>query len=373
MKITGITTRIIEIDPHSRYRDGRVPPGRPTTWRFPFVTLHTDEGIEGYSTAFGPHGDGLAIAEILHSVYLTDIVGQDPRNSELIWQKLWRKQRHLYNQRDSLVGVIDVAIWDLRGKIAKQPIAQLLGVHKEKVPCYGTCWSEKYTVEELCAEAVRIKSAGFHGYKVQLRDGVSKDIPRLRALREAVGPAFKLMDDPAAGYNYTEALMVGKVLDELEFYWFEEPVSDHHGTALAQLAQHLKTPLLVGETVRLTELASYLRSGTGSMLRGDTLLKGGITGLRKAMAAAELFGLNLEIHTADSPLLDVANLHVACASANSEFMEIDHPIFRWGLKNNPMEPDAGGFVRLPMAPGLGVELDRDWLDAHTGAIRTTAS
>lgn len=371
MKITGITTRIIELDPRTRYRDGKVPAGRPLKWRFPFITLHTDEGLEGYSTGFGPHGDGPAIAETVHSVYAIDLLGQDPRHSEAIWQKLWRKQRHLYHQRDSLVGVLDVALWDLKGKIAGQPIAHLLGQFQDRMPCYATCRSEKYTVEEIAQEAQRIKAAGFHGYKVQLRDGVELDIPRLRAVREAVGPAFKLMDDPAAGYDYAEALTVGLVLDELGFYWYEEPVPDHHTSSLAQLAQRLNTPLLVGETVRLTELAGYLRSGVAPMVRGDTLLKGGITGLRKAMAAAELFGMNLEIHTADSPLLDVANLHVSCASANTEFVENDHPIFRWGLKHNPMEPDARGYVHLPTGPGLGVELDHAWLDAHTGAVQTT--
>lgn len=371
MKISGITTQLIEIDPHTRYRDGKVPPGRPTRWHFPLITLHTDEGLEGYSTGFGPHGDGAAIAETVHAVYASSLLGEDPRNSERIWQVLWRKQRHLYHQRDSLVGVLDVALWDLRGKSAGQPIAQLLGIQRDRMPCYSTCWSDKYTVEEIHAEAQRVKAAGFHGYKVQLRDGLELDIPRLRAVREAVGPAFKLMNDPAAGYNYAQALAAGRVMDELNFYWYEEPVPDHHLSALTMLAQNLKTPLLVGETVRLTELAGYLRTGVGAMLRGDTLLKGGITGLRKAVAAAEMFGLNLEVHTADSPLLDVANLHVSCATANTEFTEIDHPIFRWGLKNNPIEPDAQGYVHLPTKPGLGVELDRDWLDAHTCAVRTT--
>src|SRR6202012_541002 len=99
--------------------------------------------------------------------------------------------------------------WDLRGKIAGQPIGQLLGLQRDRLPCYATCWSEKYTVEEIFSEAQRVKASGFHAYKVQLRDGVAVDVPRLRAVREAVGPDFKLMDDPAAGYNYTQALAVG--------------------------------------------------------------------------------------------------------------------------------------------------------------------
>jgi L-alanine-DL-glutamate epimerase-like enolase superfamily enzyme len=371
MKITGITTRVIEIDPRPRYKDGVVPAGRPTTWQFPLLTVHTDEGIDGYSTGFGPHGDGLAIVESLHSIYAPEIIGADPMRSEEIWQRIWRKQRHLYHQRDSLLGVIDVAIWDIKGKALGAPIAALLGQYRDRMPCYATARSEHYTAEEIFNEARSVRDEGYHGYKVQLRDGVEQDIPRLRAAREAVGPEFKLMDDPAAGYDLNQALTVGRVLDELGYYWYEEPIPDHHITGLEQLSRHLSTPLLLGETVRLTELPVYLRGAMSPLIRGDTLLKGGITGLRKAMSAAELFGIGLEIHTTDSPLLDIANLHVGCAASNGEFMEIDHAIFRWGVRDNPMNPDADGFVHLPTGPGLGVALDDDWLDDHTAEVRST--
>jgi L-alanine-DL-glutamate epimerase-like enolase superfamily enzyme len=92
---------------------------------------------------------------------------------------------------------------------------------------------------------------------------------------------------------------------------------------------------------------------------------GGVTGLRKALAACELFGYNLEIHTASSPLLDVANLHVACSVTNCELLETHHQMFRFGLKGSPLDPDAAGYVHLPMGPGLGVELDWDWIEDHT--------
>lgn len=371
MRIAGLTTRVIEIDPRPRYKDGVVPPGRPTTWQFPLLTVHTDEGIDGYSTGFGPHGDGQAIVEALHSLYAAEIIGEDPMRSEQLWQKIWRKQRHLYHQRDSLLGVIDVAVWDVKGKALGASIAELLGQYRDRMPCYATARSEHYTVEEIYDEALAMRNAGYHGYKVQFRDGVAADIPRLRAAREAVGPDFKLMDDPAAGYSYGEALAVGRVLDELGYYWYEEPVPDHSLSSLEMLSRQISTPLLVGETVRLSELSGYLRSGYAPLVRGDTLLKAGITGLRKATAAAELFGLNLEIHTTDSPLLDIANLHVGCASSNAEFMEIDHDIFRWGVQDNPMTPDADGIVHLPSGPGLGIELDEDWLDDHTAQVRTT--
>lgn len=369
MTITGITTRLIELDPRPRYKDGRIPAGRPRVWRFPLLTVHTDDGLEGHATAYGPHGDGAALAEILHEIFAPEVVGENPLESERIWQKLWKKQRHLYNERDSLLGVVDVAIWDLRGKIAGLPIAKLLGAHRDRMPAYASGRSELFTAEEIFEEARRVKAAGFHGYKVQLRAGPVADVPRFRAAREAVGPDFPLMQDPNALYTYSEALEVGRVLDELRFHWFEEPLPDQHYTMLEQLARQIRTPLLVGETSRLTELPHYLGRGLGAMVRGDTLMKGGITGLRKAMAAAELFGVDLEIHTANTPLMDVANLHVACAAANTQFVENHHPIFRFGLKKHPLDVDERGYAHLPTHPGLGVELDWDWIENHTGALR----
>jgi L-alanine-DL-glutamate epimerase-like enolase superfamily enzyme len=369
MKITGITTRLIEVDPRPRYLGGVIPPGRPTRWLYPLLTVHTDAGIDGHSMAYGPHGDGTALVEVLHAAYAPEIVGRDPLDTEAIWQTLWRKQRHLYNQRDSLLGVVDVALWDIKGKVAGLPIACLLGRCRDRMPCYASSRSEALTAEGVYEEAARLKAEGFRGYKLQLRAGPEADIPRLQAAREAVGPRFPLMQDPNASYTLAEALAVGRVLDELNYHWYEEPLPDQHVDALRQLAGRVRTPLLVGETVRLTELTVYLRERVGAVLRGDTLMKGGITGLRKAMATAELFGLPLEIHTANTPLLDVANLHVACAAANTEFVENHHPVFRFGLKRHPLEIDADGCARLPEGPGLGVELDLDWIDDRTRGER----
>ena len=371
MKITGLTTRLLKIDCASRYRDSIVPAGRPPFWLYPLVTLHTDAGVDGYSMAYGPHGDGRALAEILHESFLPQVIGLDPRNSEAIWQKLWARQRHLYNQSDSLVGVMDVAVWDIRGKVAGQSIAALLGQYTNKLPAYMSAKSEAYTAGELAAEAVLAKASGFHGYKMQLRDGPAKDLARLHAVREAVGAGFRLMEDPNACYNLTEALEVGRVLDTLDFHWFEEPLPETQIENYRHLVAALRTPILATETLRLTDIPNFLTGRAMTMARGDVLIKGGITGLRKAMNACELFGFNLEIHTAATPLLDVANLHVACSARNTSMVEVHHPIFRFGLKKHPFDVGPDGYAHLPAGPGLGVELDQDWIENHTEEVRSS--
>ncbi len=366
MKITDLTTRLIAVDPRPRYLDGRIPPGRPSVWHYPLVTVHTDSGISGHSMAYGPHGDGAALADILHHVYRSELLGENPLHIESLWQKLQRKQRHLYNQRDTLAAVIDVALWDILGKATGQPIATLLGQYRDRVPAYMSAHSEHYSAEQIAREAISARQAGYHGYKLQLRDGPAADIPRLRAAREAVGKDFRLMQDPNSAYSLHEALEVGRVLNACDYHWFEEPIPEAQLANYRYLTQTLRTPILAAETLPLADLANCIQGRVAVMLRGDVLLKGGITGLRKAMAACELAGLNLEIHTANTPLLDVANLHVACAARNTTFMEVHHPVFRFGLKQHPFDSlTDDGMITLPDGPGLGVELDADWIDAHT--------
>lgn len=379
--ITALETRVVEFDALPRYGGKPVPKGRPLTWKFPWLTLRSDDGTEGYSTGYGPHGDGPAMAEILHEVYSETILGHDPLDTDGLWRKLTAKTRHLYNLSDALVGVIDVAAWDLRGKLTGQSVAQLLGQQRASIPAYRSSHLFEPTINEICEEVIRSKDEGFRGFKLQFRDGLERDIPRLRAVREAVGTEFPLMQDSVAGYGYADALTLGRVLDELNFLWYEEPVSDYDVASLVALACELKTPILAGETLPLAALETFADQTKLPMLRGDVLIKSGITGLHRAFALARERGLTLEIHSAGSPLLDVANLHVAGANTGTpdrdgQFLELHHPIFHLGLLNTPLKIDPldqvwPGLVHVPTGPGLGVEINWDWVDNHTILRRTT--
>ncbi len=369
MKITSLETRLLAIDPRPRYRDGKIPPGRPSVWHYPLVIIHTDAGVDGYSMAYGPHSDGQTCAGLLHDSYYPQIADADPTQIEAIWQKLFSRQRHLYNQTDTLVGVIDVALWDILGKVTGKPIATLLGQYSASRPAYLSARSEKATADEIAAEVCAAKAAGYRGYKLQLRDGPEADIPRLRAAREAIGPDFPLMQDPNSAYSLPEALAVGYALDELGYHWFEEPLPEQQVENYRHLISKIRTPVLAGETIKLTALSQFFANRSMTMARGDVLIKAGITGLRKAFAACELAGINLEVHTANTPLLDVANLHVACAARNITWMEVHHPIFRFALQKHPFDVGSDGLVHLPTGPGLGVELDWEWIEKHTVDIR----
>ncbi len=365
MKITGMTTRILALDASPWFGGNPVPADIPAIWHYPFTIISTDEGIDGWTMGYGANGEGRGSAYQLHDVFLPLIMGKDPLQHEARWQEMMALNRHLYPISDGLVGVLDVAFWDIKGKATGQSIGNMLGLYRDRVPSYRTGSHFNGTPELVYAEAQQMKSEGYLGYKLSLFSGPKKDIPRLRAAREAVGPDFPLMQDCVAGYNFTQALETGRALEALNYYWFEEPFPDRNIAMLKRLTEELSIPILATETSTLRELPEYLQQHAVDLARGDVFIKAGITGLRKAAALCEVMGYNIEVHTLHTPLLDIANLHVACSISNSQFVESHHPMFRFGLKNAPLDIDANGYQRVPTGPGLGVELDWDWIDNHT--------
>jgi len=296
------------------------------------------------------------------------VIGTDPTAVEARWQELRDKTRGTYPLSDSIVCLLDVAFWDILGKAAGRPIVDLLGRYRDAVPAYASpSGYPSLTVEGTYDEALAVKSHGFHGYKLWCTLGPHLDLPRIRAAREAVGAQFPLMADAGGMYRFTEAMEVGLVLDELHYRWYEEPISDYHIPLLARLAAELRTPILAGEkTTPVGYLPEYIRQGAVDIVRGDVLMKAGITGMHKLAVLAEMNGYDLEIHGTLTPLLDIANLHVSGSIRNSEYAEVFwEPYYRFGLVGDPLVPDSDGMLPVPTAPGLGVELDWDWLDNHT--------
>ena len=371
MKITSIESRVIGYDVGEAW-GGILPEGITSSWyEYSFDTFHTDEGIDGHTNQNANLRDGGAMVHVLHGLYAPQLIGEDPLEVERLWHKLRRLNRHAYNLSDGMAGAIDVALWDIRGKVAGMPIATMLGTARKRIGAYATARNIEPTPEAVFEEARARKEEGYHAFKVQFWDGLARDIPRYRAAREAVGPDYPLMQDAAGMYSYAEALAVGKVLGDLDYTWFEEPIPDRNLFQLQRLTDQLAVPILSGETSRVHELAEGMRMGAFDIARGDVHMKEGITGLRKAAGMADLLGFDLEIHAINQPLLDVANLHVAMSIANCRWSETFHPIYYRGLKGEPLAIDADGYKHLPTGPGLGVELDWDWIDDNTRSIVRT--
>ena len=200
MRITKIESRIIGYDVAEAWLPEGPPEGIASTWySYSLDAFHTDEGVVGYTMQNSNIEDGARWPTSCTRSTRRSCSARTRSQIEYLWQKLRRYNRHAYNLSDGVAGSIDVALWDIAGKVANQPIAVLLGLAREKIPAYKTARPSDPTPETSSTRPARGRRQGFHGFKIQFWDGLDLDIPRFRAAREAVGADFPLMQD-AAGH-----------------------------------------------------------------------------------------------------------------------------------------------------------------------------
>ena len=251
---------------------------------------------------------------------------------------------------------------DINGKITNQPIHRLLGTCKETVPVYSsTAFHE--TKEEYAEEALIFKNKGWTAHKIHPHGNPQFDIEISKAVREAVGGDMKLMLDSMWAYQYEDAIRVGRAIENLNFYWYEDPMRDGGVSLFAhkQLKKMLKTPLLQGEHVHLVEAhVDMAIAGATDFWRADPEYDGGITGVMKIANAAEGFGMDLELHIAGP-----AQRHCMASMRNSNFYEMglvhpklsniaNPPVYKCDYSDQLESIDSDGCVGLPQGPGLSL-------------------
>lgn len=329
------------------------------------IEIMTDEGVTGESITLG---GGLGLAHYLEATMKPALIGRDPAFREHIWQDLWELNRLWWTPQVAL-GSIDVAVWDLYGKIIGAPIYQLLGAYRDKIPTYASSLT-KTSVEEYAEEALDYKGRGYQGYKLHVWGDPNRDIKACRAVREAVGGGYPLMVDVVAAYTQTEALRVGRALEELDYLWYEEPLRDYDLHGYRMLCAALDIPIAAVEVNEgsMFTTPEYIVSRGVNIVRTDAAFKGGIGPVMKTAALAEAFGMNAEIHTVPaSPLLEFAGFHCNLAVKNSRFFEqmVPNETFQFGL-DGYISVDGEGYARLPYPdrPGLGVGIDWDYINRY---------
>ena len=218
MKITDVKVNVFTHKTRPfRFRDGF--PAYKGQLDVLAVRICTDEGVEGHSLSLACQGGGSGriLAEMLRTVIKPVVVGEDPLQRERIWQKIWDYDTlaflPIYAQ-----GPIDVALWDLGGRVAGMPIYQMLGGYRDKVLAYASTLTLP-TVEDYGPHALELKAHGFKAIKLHVWGNPKKDIAAYREVRKAVGGDYVLMFDAACAYNHEEALWVGKQLEEIGCYF----------------------------------------------------------------------------------------------------------------------------------------------------------
>ena len=328
----------------------------------------TDEGVEGNCII----GDattsaGTALFDPILNVLKPEVMGRDPASREWLWHRL----DVIGNKRGMSFpawAVLDVALWDIAGKAAGQPIYKLLGAQREAVDIYATYPPRHDTPAGYVEEAEDLVSRGFKAYKIHPGVMATDDVIELvTGVRRTVGDGFPLMLDPNNGYRFRKAYEIGRALDELGFFWFEDPVPWVLLDSVIELTNRLQTPLCMSDQpeFRFREAADFIRLKAVQLPRG-TARKIGITGLKKLCSLAEGFGLNCEIGTTKNSALDAANLHVMLSVSNCDYFEwwLPKEATQFGYIED-MQPTSNKQLVAPTAPGLGYEWDWDWLSAHT--------
>jgi L-alanine-DL-glutamate epimerase-like enolase superfamily enzyme len=332
---------------------------------FLVITMKTDTGLEASSFGFAAtsaRAAGRIAADALRPFFLN----KNPLYREKHWHEFRMADRWWNHVPIYSYGPFDICCWLLSSLAANQPLYQYLGAFRDRVPIYGSSLVLP-TPEDFARQALETKQKGWKAYKLHPPGRDDFDLEAYRLCREAVGPDFKLMSDPVASHNHQSALRMGRELEKLNYYWFEEPLYDVDLHGLKQLSDSLDIPICGTEVIVGSHYstATCIAQRCVDIVRTDVSWKGGITAVMKTAHLAESFGMQCEIHTAILHPLELVNLHCCAAIKNCEFFEVLLPTdyFDFGLKETIKIED--GQAVLPNKPGLGVDLDWDFIESCT--------
>jgi L-alanine-DL-glutamate epimerase-like enolase superfamily enzyme len=268
----------------------------------------------------------------------------------------------------------EIAMWDLIGKAVNRPIYKILGGTKDRIQAYASS-QHLAAIEDYVPDVLKAKAEGYVGYKIHPGNGQHRDgppIPRyvghmeeIRECRKAVGDGFMLSHDPVQGYNVYEALKVGRLLDELDYAWFEDPIRTIDVEGLIQLNKAIDTPLHVGEFLfSIADFAEYIKVGALDVARLIADNVGGISGSMRVGMLADAFNMECTPHNWGNPMDLAVHFQLELALPNAYWFEMPHPaeFVDRPYHKDKFRIDKEGFVLASAAPGLGYPIDRDALD-----------
>ena len=336
------------------------------------VKITTDDGLVGW-------GEGLSgpTATILHDGFARLLLGADPMQRTGLWERMYH---NLYNAGlaggygGSAISAVDIALWDIAGKAAGLPVNELLGGRvRDKIAVYATglYYTEGEFPDRLLDEARMYVELGFGGMKTKVGGlSVREDVERVAAIREAIGPDIFLMVDANQSYNATTAIRIGREMDNLEVFWFEEPVGAKDGEGYLQVKNALPMAIAGGENLRTRfEAKEYIGRRAVDIIQPDVVIVGGVTELHRVAQIANSFGILCNPHVWGSPVMIAASLHVAstippCPPARNPLPYQQEPVMEFDRTPSPIREgiatpfeQIGGFLDVPNGPGLGVEID----------------
>jgi D-galactarolactone cycloisomerase len=337
------------------------------------VEISDESGPAGWGECYGP----AAVTQCaIQEVYAPLLIGWNPLCNEAAWQHCWRATLD-FARKGIMMGAmsgLDMALLDLKGKLLEVSVSELMGGRvRDTVACYATGMyfkemPEDDLLEVIIEEARGYVESGYRALKIKVGKNLDFDIRQIRRMREAF-PDCRLMADSNHAFDLSEALTVGRVLDECGYGWFEEPLSPQHPELFRQLADKIDTPLATGECEQtrwgFTDLTA---AGGVHILQPDLAYCGGPTEALKIRALASSRGIQLIPHAWGTQLNLAAALHLLASTYTEPGRrEPEEPLLERDCTPNPMRDELffpsleirDGTALVPNAPGLGVEPDPD--------------
>ncbi|CUM43850.1 mandelate racemase/muconate lactonizing enzyme family protein [Streptomyces gardneri] len=336
------------------------------------VKVHAEDGTIGIGECYGlpsPQVTATVVATVLAPL----LIGQDALATTAVWERLYQGQAAGGHNRgfylEALAG-IDLALWDLRGKLAGEPVHRLLGGPlRERIDCYASPVALHADPADSARQALGFVEDGFKALKVKIGRGERTDRAHLTAVREAVGEDVEILTDVNCAYDLDEATRVGGVLRDLGISWYEEPLQVDDLANLGELRRRTGLTIVNGEThFTRFDLRESLLNRAIDVFMPNVARCGGITEATRLAALASAFHVDIAPHGVGSGVSLCAALQLCAATPNLrtyEYNRLPNPIRERILTNPPEFKD--GALTVPQSPGLGADVDWDTVDRYVVA------
>jgi D-galactarolactone cycloisomerase len=368
MQITHIRTRAIDITLPEPFCPAWAPGRAETQIRLAYLRIDTDAGVYGVAGH-----EFYGAEEQCYQRVAQYLVGEDPLRLE----KHAGTLRYLWPYFGTAVWSVELALWDILGKVAGMPVYKLLGNARDHVVAYAST-AQNRSPAQRADDVRRLRDEGYRAVKLRIHnDRLADDVAQVAAARRAVGDDMAIMADanqtdtadapmPGPHWTYHRALNTAKALADYGIEWLEEPLPRHAYGELQRLRAASPIPIAGGEVnQRFDDLERLLLEGCYDILQPDVTLCEGLLRTKALATMAHARGMLVTPHTWGDPLGMVANLHLAGAIGNTTYFEFPHdpPAFPASAYQQTLKTPLvvdGGIIRLPQAPGFGVEL-QDWI------------
>lgn len=339
------------------------------------VEIRTDEGLAGWGQAAGAPA---TLPAMIDQQYAPLLLGRDPRD----WHALWHQLGGLRGGHYGIISGLEIALLDLAGKAAGQPVYRLLGgALRDRVKVYATGLYrlERWTSfdawrEGLIEEALGYRAEGFSATKVKIGFVPHRDVALVHAVREAIGPEMGLAVDANCAWDAATAIQVGKALEGANIAWYEEPLHPMDLEGYREVRRAVAMPVSGGESLGgLYAFRDLIQGRAVDIVQPDIIICGGFSAMQRIQTLADAFHVRLVPHCWGSAIPFAASLHFLATIPDGapsvtptepllEFDRSENPL-REHLLVEPLRPE-NGYLRVPQRPGLGIEINPDVVERY---------